>query len=128
MNKTIKLFLFGFLTWLIPFILGFLLYPLVQSNDQDLIYLFKSIMIIVGTASGVWLYYLYFNKISEDFIKNGIITGLTWFLMNIILDLIFLVVLFQSPLLEWIFGIGLRYLNLFVIGIGIGIILKAKKS
>lgn len=128
MNKTMKLFLFGFLTWLISFILGFLLYPLVQSNDQDLIYLFKSIMIIVGTASGVWLYYLYFNKISEDFIKNGFITGVIWFLMNIILDLIFLVIIFQSPLLEWIFGIGLRYLNLFVIGIGIGFILKAKKS
>lgn len=128
MNKTMKLFLFGFLTWLIPFILGFLLYPLVQSNDQDLIYLFKSIMIIVGTASGVWFYYLYFNKISEDFVKNGFITGVIWFLMNISLDLIFLVALFQSPLLEWIFGIGLRYLNLLIIGIGIGFILKAKKS
>ena len=51
--STIK-FLFGFLTWLIPFVVSV---PLVGSDGQPVLPtgMFKSLMIVIGSAVGAWL-------------------------------------------------------------------------
>ncbi len=70
MNKSLKIALFGFLTWLIPFVVSFFFY---SKEGQPLIdiFLFKSIMIVVGSLTGASLLVLYFRGLKKDYLKEG---------------------------------------------------------
>lgn len=52
--STIKLALYGFLTWAVPFAVAV---PLMGRDGQPLlpIGVFKSLMVVVGSAVGAWL-------------------------------------------------------------------------
>ncbi|MDW7775430.1 MAG: hypothetical protein SCH39_03715 [Methanosarcinales archaeon] len=82
--------LYGFLAWFIPFISSFFFYTREGELTID-IFLFKSIMIVVGTFSAAFLSVSYFKKIDADYFKEGIIIGSTWFGINILLDLLILI-------------------------------------
>ena len=126
MQKLTKLLGFGLLSWLIPFLASF---PFVDPSGNfriDEIF-FKTIMIIVGALSGTFLLVLYFNKVDKDFMKEWIKLGVTWFLINIILDLIFVLMgFFQMTVLKYFTDIGLRYLVILIFAIGLGWILEKK--
>jgi hypothetical protein len=123
MKKLLKIVFLGFLVWLICFIIGFIVWPLHESNFM----LFKSIMIVSSTIVGILLLAFYFKKISANYIKEGIVVGITWFVVNIVLDLIVLVGILKSPLVEYLISPGIGYLNIPVMSIGIGYILSRKK-
>jgi hypothetical protein len=123
MNNFLKIVFLGFLLWLICFIIGFIVWPLHDSNFM----LFKSIMIVSSTIVGILLLAYYFKKISVHYIKEGIVVGIIWFVVNIVLDLIVLVGILKSPLVEYLISPGIGYLNIPVISIGIGYILSRKK-
>lgn len=75
MKKNLKIILFGFLAWLIPFVLSIFFY---SKTGKLLINLdlFKSIMVVTGMLSGTYLLVKYFEKIKSNFLKEGIIIGL----------------------------------------------------
>ena len=126
MNKNIRNILYGFLAWLIPFVTAFFFY----SKDGGLvidIFLFKSIMIVVGAISGAFLLISYFKKISNGYLREGIIVGLTWFSINILLDLLVLIPMSGMSLADYFTQIGLRYIVMPVMGIMIGVSLENKK-
>lgn len=122
MNKLLKQLLFGFLTWLIPFVFSFLIWPLHDS----MLSLFKSIMIVSGAITGVVFIVIYFKKISSGYLRDGITIGFIWLAINIILDLIVLVGLFKTPTKDYFIDIGIRYLMIPAITIGFGYILEFK--
>lgn len=124
MNKILQQLFFGFLIWLIAFVIGFLIWPLHNS----MLPLFKSIMVVIGTLTGVFFTVLYFRKISANFLQNGITLGIIWFGVNIILDLLVLVWAFKTPMFDYCVDIGTRYLMIPIITIGFGYILAYKKS
>ncbi len=81
--KSIKLvFLYGFLIWLIPFIVSFIIFP-IHENDRTL---FESIMPVVLTISTVLFSILYLKKVETKFLKEGILLGVIWFLISFIID------------------------------------------
>lgn len=122
MNKTVKMVLFGFLSWLIPFMAGFAAWPLHESNEK----FFKTIMLLIGGAAGALLMVLYFKAVSKDFLKEGIITGFIWLVMNIILDILVLVIVFKSTFSVWLLETGLRYLTILFSFTAVGLILQDK--
>lgn len=122
MNKLSKQILFGFLTWLIPFVFSFLIWPLHDS----MLSLFKSIMIVFGAITGVIFIVVYFKKISSGYLRDGITIGFIWLAINIILDLIVLVGLFKTPTKDYFIDIGIRYLMIPIITVGFGYILEYK--
>ena len=90
MNKYLKMGLFGLLTWLIPFVVGFLFY----SPQGDLLVdalVFKSVMVVVSSITGALLLVLYFKKVTTKYLSEGIVVGLVWLILNLILDLVVLV-------------------------------------
>lgn len=126
MDKTIRNILYGFLAWLIPFVTAFFFY----SKDGGLvidIFLFKSIMIVVGAISGAFLLISYFKKISNSYLREGIIVGLTWFSINILLDLLVLIPMSGMSVADYFTQIGLRYLVMPVMSIMVGAALANKK-
>ena len=122
--KSIKKTLFyGFLIWLIPFITAFLIFPIRESNRA----LFESIMPIVITVSVVFFAYHYFKKLDNNFVKEGVMLGITWLAISFVIDL---VMFMQGPMkmtfTAYIMDIGLTYLIIPAITIGFGYLSKSK--
>ena len=123
MRRNIKIIYFGFLAWLIPFLASFFFY----SKDGQLninIDLFKSMMVVTGMLSGTFLLVKYFRKVKNNFLSEGIIVGLIWFVINIGLDLIILVPMSKMTNSDYFMQIGLRYLSIPILAIGIGYLLE----
>jgi uncharacterized membrane protein YpjA len=84
-------------------------------------------MIVVGSISAAFLLISYFKKIDTDFIKEGIIVGIIWFGLNILLDLLVLVSMFGMSIPDYFAQIGLRYLVMPAMSISVGTSLANKK-
>jgi len=125
MNKYLKICLFGFLVWLIPLIVSFLIFGL----HEDYRPLFESIMAVAVTLSVVIFSVLYFKTVDKDYVKEGVMIGITWLIINLIIDLIIMVLL-ESPMQmsigDYMMDIGLTYVIIPVITIGFGMILEKR--
>ena len=126
MNKYVRNVLYGFLAWLIPFVASFFFYSREGELTID-IFLFKSIMIVVGSFSAAILLVSYFKNINVDYLKEGIIVGLIWFGINIVLDLLILIPMSGMSITDYFMQIGLRYLAIPAMSIAVGTALKNKK-
>lgn len=123
MKSIVKALSFGFLTWLIPFVSAIPFY----SKDGNLlidIFLFKTIMIVIGAITGAFFLILYFKKVEENYLKEGILIGLIWFVFNFGLDVLILVPIAKLSFVEYISQIGLRYLVIPTFSITIGYLLE----
>lgn len=118
MNKYVKLAGFGFLIWLMPFLVSFVIFSLKSSNRP----LFESIMPVVLVLAVMTSSVLYFKKIEKDSLKEGILAGVLWFVLSLVIDL--LLFLPASPMqmsfVDYMMDIGLTYLIIIIIPIGIG--------
>lgn len=126
MHSLKKSILFGFLVWLMPFIVAFLIFPIHESHRP----LFESIMPLVITISVVVFSYLYFKNVDKNIKAEGAKLGIIFLLISLIIDLI--VFMPNSPmhmnLLEYINDIGLTYLMIPVITIGMGYAINREKN
>jgi hypothetical protein len=66
MNKYLKIVIFGFVVWLVPFLVSFFIYPLKTAGNP----LFESIMPLVITIMVVSLAYLYLENVNTDLIME----------------------------------------------------------
>ncbi len=112
--------LFGFILWLVPFIIGFLF---VDRSGNFLIpeTFFKSIMIVEGSLIGVILAVRYFRDINVGHINEGIILGMVWLVINLAVDLgMVFAEFFSFSVVQYFTDIGLRYLTMPTYTIGLG--------
>jgi uncharacterized membrane protein YpjA len=126
MNKTLRNILYGFLAWLIPFISAFFFYSKEGGLAID-IFLFKTIMIVVGSIVGAFLLVSYFKRLRANYLMEGIIVGITWFVISILLDIFILIPMSEMSLPSYFTEIGLRYLVMPVMSIMVGAALENKK-
>jgi len=124
-NKYLKNLSYGLLSWLVPFITSFFFYTREGELTID-IFLFKSIMIVVGSVTAAFLIISYFKALNADYFKEAVVLGLTWFGINILLDLVILVAMFGMPAGDYFTQIGLRYVIIPVMCITVGAALKNK--
>ena len=73
--------LLGLLSWAIPFVAGFVLFPLKRSNAP----LFSTVMYLVVLITAGVLLHLYFRKRSVSVREAGLV-GTLWMAINLILD------------------------------------------
>ena len=113
----IKVLLFGFLTWLIPFVVSL---PLVGRDGQPILPtgVFKSLMIVIGSAVGAWLLVGVFRQ-RPSFRHPGLVVGLLWLAINVGLDLLILVPLTKMSLWDYAGEIALRYLVIPIMAVAI---------
>ncbi len=118
MNKNLKIVLYGFLVWLIPFTLSFFIYPL----KTPMYSLFESIMSVLIAVASIIFSYLYFKDIKTNFVREGILTGIVWFIIAIVIDLVMFMP--ASPMhmnfIDYMMTIGVKYLIIPVVTIGSG--------
>ena len=124
MNKYLKIIIFGFLVWLVPFAVSFLVFPLKTSIRP----LFESIMPLILSIVVITLTYYYMKNLNVNFVKEGIVIGIAWYIINIAIDLVMF--LPESPMhmnfVDYMMDIGLTYVMIPVITIGMGYLLSSK--
>lgn len=106
--------LFGFLVWLIPFIVGFLTFPIRESDRP----LFESIMAVTLVLSTVVFALRYFRRTNKA--SDGLTVGLVWLAISVVLDLVLLVGMFKIPVVDYMKDIALTYLLVPTITAGFG--------
>ena len=116
----------GFLSWLIPFAISFFCYK--SGGDLVMDYsTFKSLMIVSGTVSGCFLLFQYFKVVISNFILNSVVVvGLSWFIINILLDTIILIPMMKVTFATYFMSIGLGYISIPAISVTIGFLLNRK--
>ncbi len=127
MKSIKKTLLYGFLIWLIPFAVAI---PFYSRDGQPLIdiFLLKSIMIIVGSVAGAVFLILYFKKVTENYLREGLIIGLIWLTINWILDFIILVPMAKMDIGTYFAQVGLGYLTIPIFSITLGLLLDFQKA
>ncbi|HAD11607.1 MAG TPA: hypothetical protein DCF33_04120 [Saprospirales bacterium] len=120
------LLFYGFLTWLIPYGISFLFFKpggeLAVSYD-----LFKSIMIVVASITGSYCLFRYFKSVNQNYVKEGLVVGVAWFALNIVLDVVALLPIMKVSFGEYFISIGLRYLIIPVFAYTVGAMLNQKR-
>ncbi len=118
-TKCAKLVGFGFLTWLLPFLLAI---PLYSQEGEPLYDIFpiKSVLLVFSAALGTFLILVYFRGVHDRFIREGALLGGTWLLINWALDAAVLLPLSGMDASTYLAQIGLRYLTIPTIAVGIG--------
>jgi hypothetical protein len=115
----------GFITWLIPFVASFGFYD--RAGNLNVSYgMFKSVMVVVSSITGMYLLNQHMKLIQSNFMREGLITGIAWLMINYVLDLLVLVPMAGMTLVEYFTTIGLGYLQIPVICTFVGMILKRK--
>lgn len=123
MNKYLKISLFGFLIWLVPFVVGFLFYsPEGEIRIDPLA--FKAIMTVVSTITQAVLLVSYFRKIDKNYLPESIMVGLIWIAVNILLDILILIPMSKMAIGTYFTQIGMQYLTIPTISIALGLVTK----
>ncbi|MBI3352759.1 MAG: hypothetical protein HY036_09290 [Nitrospirae bacterium] len=127
MKNYLKIALFGFLTWLVPFVVSFFFFmpDHTLAIDEGL---FKSIMIVIGSLTGAVLLVLYFKNVSSDYLRHGVIVGLIWLAINLALDFLILMPMSHMAVSVYLSQIGLRYLTIPIMTIVVGYILTRDEN
>jgi hypothetical protein len=117
-NRNLRILLSGFTVWLIPFLISIPLYP--QGQPVTDLQTVKSILIVIGGLVGAVLALWYLKDIRADFVREGAILGIAWFMVSCILDILVLVYLLDMDLAAWAGQIGIRYLLIPVMTTAMG--------
>lgn len=118
--------IYGFLLWLIPFIISIAIFPFKKSEP----FLFDSLMTVISVTTLVLLSALYFKK-TEGNLKEGIFLGVLFLAISLSFDyFMFIWGPIKMSVPAYIKEIGIGYLVYPIITIGFGFLLgnKSKSS
>ncbi|MGM0365194.1 MAG: hypothetical protein ACQEP5_01515 [Actinomycetota bacterium] len=120
MKKFSIILFFGLLVWIVPFALSLLLEPLSQSDP----FVFKSLIFLSLVVSTVFFLVLYFRKIFSGFAGEGLLAGLLWLGVCLLLDWLFAAG--QESFRQYFLSQGLPFISIPVISSGFDLIVKRK--
>jgi len=110
---------FGFLVWLVPFVVAVLVFGLHESSRP----LFESIMAVSVTGTAVAFGLLYMKSVDGEFVSESIRLGVLWFAVAIAIDAPLM--LFGGPMQmslgQYVADIGVTYLCIPIVTGCIGI-------
>lgn len=125
MTSLRRALLFGFLVWLVPFVAAFVIFPLRESSRP----LFESIMPVVIAITVVALGVTYFRRATGGYVREGVALGVLWLAICVIIDLPLMLLggPMQMTVREYIADIGVTYLLIPVLTVGMGVALTSVK-
>ncbi len=116
MNKVLKIIGFGFIVWLIPTLVTLLAYYL---NGM---FLFDVISAIAIAVTVIVFAYLYYKDINAHFIKEGVMIGIVWLVISLVLDVVLILLgITKLSLMEYAIFVAPIYIIIPAITIGFGL-------
>ncbi len=115
-----KILTYGFLIWLIPFVVSILIFGIHDTNRP----LFESIMPNAVVISVVIFSILLFKELTGNFVQETLKVGLIWFALSIGIDLLmFMWGPMKMGFVDYMYDIGITYLLIPIIAVGFGYLL-----
>lgn len=125
MKSLKKAILNGFFIWVITLAAAMILYS-IRNNDRIF---FEAIIPVILMINVVTFTVDYFSKVTMNFAKEGWRLGIIFFFMNILLDcLVFMWGPMKMGFIDYIKDIGITYLCIPVVTIGLGSALQENKT
>lgn len=115
---------FAVVLWAILFVAAIPLLPLQASNLAA----FKAVMATLGSLVGGGLAGFYFLAIERDYLREAIVTAVTWVVVNWLLDVVALLPFTHQSILQYFMEIGIEYLGMFGPMLAIGYLLEKKAA
>lgn len=126
MNRNIKRFLLGLIIWGLPFLGSFFVWDMQSNTPSVSLEWFNALMAFLWALGYSIAAYYYFRNIDKkNAKKEGIVTGIIWYVELCLLDLIFLVGMFKMSIANY-WPIIVTYLNALLISFSIGYIIQKK--
>lgn len=119
MNKTLKIILLGIFIWAIPFLASIAIWDVEAGVPLVSTAWFTTLMGLSGTIALVIALVIYFKKKYKDPIKEAWTLGLSWYVIMLVLDLIFLVAAFGTSITDYLRMI-VTYLSTLIITVTVG--------
>lgn len=120
LRRYLKLLFLGFLVWLIPFLVAFVIFPL-RTNARPF---FETIMAVVVAWVGMVFTAVGFRGVQSDFVRAGVTLGLVFFSVSVLIDLpLFSYGPMATDWASYMMDVGLTYLIYPIITIGAGYLL-----
>ena len=123
MNKVLKILLLGLIIWAIPFFSSFFVWDMATNAPKVSIEWFNALMAFTWAIGFGIAALIYFKGVKKDSVRAGWTAGIMWYIELLVLDLIFLVILFKMQIADY-FPMLLTYLNAVIISAAIGYIKK----
>lgn len=113
---------YGIVAWAIPYVTGVAILGLRQTDLP----LFKTIMIVEGSLTGATLAVVYFQTVRGEYLKEGLLLGATWIVVNWVLDVFGVVPFAKLTFDRYFIEIGFEYLAMFAPTVAIGYVLERR--
>ncbi|MBS3116692.1 hypothetical protein J4421_03795 [Candidatus Woesearchaeota archaeon] len=123
MNKFLKRLSLGLIIWAIPLVTSFFVWDVKANAPAVSVAWFNALMSFTWAIGFVIAAFFWFKNIEQDAVKEGLTTGITWYLEAVILDLIVLVGAFGMTITDF-YPLLLTYLGTVVMSVGIGYIIR----
>ena len=124
MNKILRRILLGLVIWAIPFMVSLLVWDVASNGPRVGMYWFNALMAFFWSVGFAIAACTYFKDVSKkDAVSEGWITGATWYIELLIIDLIVLVGLFGMTMADF-YPMFLTYLNAVAVSAAIGYIIR----
>ena len=117
--------LYGIAIWVFVFVIALLVFPL-RTNERPL---FESVMSVALVLSVTYSSIRYFKTIKRRYTFIGLCLGIIWLIVSLAFDaLMFSWGPMKMSLVDYINDIGVTYLVIFIIPLGIGYLLDQKQQ
>ena len=109
--------------WFVPFVIAIAIYGLHASERA----LFESLMAVAVVGTTVEFAAIYFRVVDGRFVREGVLIGVAWFAIAIVIDLLmFSWGSMKMPFVDYVKDIGVTYLVIPTIAVGMGIVLEGR--
>ncbi len=120
MHKYVKKLLFGLLIWGIPFIVGSLIWDVEAGVPIVSVAWFNALMIFTWAIGfSIAAYFVFRDVKKKGAIKECLSTGIFWYVEMVVLDIIFLIWVFNMAWADYL-PMLLTYLHVVFISTAIG--------
>src|SRR3989344_264773 len=115
MGAWLKRIGYGVVVWALLFAAAIPLLPLQESDVAA----FKAVMATLGVLTGAAFAVPYFRSVESNYLREAILTALTWMAVNWLLDVVALLPFTQQSFPQYFMQIGIEYLGMFGILVAI---------
>ena len=124
MNKNAKIINYGLFVWLIPSLITVILGPFIAAMN-----IFEIVSAVAIAVTVIVFSYLYLKGITENFIKESVLVGISWLIISIVLDIILILLgISQLTLTNYTIYVAPLYIIIPAITIGLGLYLNQRRN
>lgn len=115
---------FGVILWAVCYVIAIPLLPVNAYDPQ----IFRSLMFALSSITASVIAVVYFSGVHEKFLREAVLLGLTWVVVNWVLDVVALLPFTHQTIPQYFMQLGIEYIGMIAPIIAIGFLLQKKTA